>query len=140
MNPMERFTTYFQGSTQIWMITLLLAVFSFLPVFSASTNVYMHMAHITLGLLIAQGAHRVPYRFFGPLSVMMLWISLGLLAFTITQGQAIGGANSSRWIYVFGLSFQPSALAAVTLMVYLARKLAKHEGPWEFKASIQSLL
>ena len=42
MNPMERFTTYFQGSTQIWMITLLLAVFSFLPVFSASTNVYMH--------------------------------------------------------------------------------------------------
>ena len=73
MNPMERFTTYFQGSTQIWMITLLLAVFSFLPVFSASTNVYMHMAHITLGLLIAQGAHRVPYRFFGPLSVMMLF-------------------------------------------------------------------
>jgi cell division protein FtsW len=140
MNPMERFTTYFQGSTQIWMITLLLAVFSFLPVFSASTNVYMHMAHITLGLLIAQGAHRVPYRFFGPLSVMMLWISLGLLAFTIAQGQTIGGANSSRWIYVFGLSFQPSALAAVTLMVYLARKLAKHEGPWEFKASIKSLL
>ncbi|MDG1252474.1 MAG: FtsW/RodA/SpoVE family cell cycle protein [Schleiferiaceae bacterium] len=137
---MERFTTYFQGSTQIWMITLLLAVFSFLPVFSASTSVYMHMGHIILGLVIAQGVHRVPYRFFGPLSTLFLWISLGLLVFTIAQGQTIGGANSSRWIYMWGMSFQPSALASVTLMVFLSRKLSKHEGPWEFKASIKSIL
>ena len=137
---MERFTTYFQGSTQIWMITLLLAVFSFLPVFSTSTSVWMHMAHIGLGLLIALGAHRLPYRYYGPLSVMLLWISLGLLTFTIAQGQTIGGANSSRWIYVLGMSFQPSALANVVLMVFLARKLAKKEGEWAFKASIKTLL
>ena len=140
MNPMERFTTYFQGSTQIWMITLLLAVFSFLPVFSASASIQMHAAHIGLGLIIAIGVHRVPYRFFGPLSILLLWISIGMLVFTIAQGQTIGGANAARWIYVFGLSFQPSALASVVLLVFLARKLARKEGPWEFWPSFRTLL
>lgn len=140
MNPMERFTTYFQGSTQIWMITLLLAVFSFLPVFSASASIQMHAAHIGLGLIIAIGVHRVPYRFFGPLSILLLWISIGMLIFTIAQGQTIGGANAARWIYVFGLSFQPSALASVVLLVFLARKLARKEGPWEFWPSFRTLL
>jgi len=137
---MEKFTTYFQGSTQIWMITLLLAVFSFLPVFSTSASLSMHAAHIGLGLVIAAMVHRVPYRFFGPLSHLLLWISIGMLLFTLTQGQTIGGANAARWIYVFGLSFQPSALASVAVLVFLARKLTQHKGIWDFKDSFKTLL
>jgi cell division protein FtsW len=43
------------------------------------------------------------------------------------QGTTIGGANASRWIRVpvVGFSFQTSTLAAVVLMVYVARYLAK---------------
>lgn len=137
---MNRFTTYLQGSTQIWMITLLLAVFSFLPVFSTSSSLSMHAAHIGLGLVLAALVHRIPYRFFGPLSHLLLWLSMGLLVFTLSQGQTIDGANAARWIYVFGLSFQPSALASVALLLFLARKLSLSKGEWEFWPSFKTLL
>jgi cell division protein FtsW len=43
------------------------------------------------------------------------------------QGTTIGGANASRWIQIpfVGMSFQTSTLAAVVLMVYVARYLSK---------------
>ena len=43
------------------------------------------------------------------------------------QGVTIGGANASRWIRVpiVGFTFQPSTLAALVLMVYVARYLSK---------------
>jgi cell division protein FtsW len=43
------------------------------------------------------------------------------------QGSTIGGANASRWIRVpiVGFTFQPSTLAALVLMVYVARYLSK---------------
>ncbi len=53
-------------------------------------------------------------------------IVLLLLMYTLAQGATIGGANASRWISVpFVGSFQPSNLAAVVLMIYVARYLAK---------------
>jgi cell division protein FtsW len=56
-----------------------------------------------------------------------------LLAFTMIKGQTMGGTNASRWIYLFGFSFQPSALANVSLLIFLATRLAKHNGDWSFK-------
>ena len=43
------------------------------------------------------------------------------------QGTTIDGANASRWIQIpfVGMSFQTSTLAAVVLMVYVARYLSK---------------
>jgi cell division protein FtsW len=138
---MEIFNRLFQGSTQIWVITMLLAIFSFLPVFSASTSLGMHMIHVCFGLLLAVLTHRIPYRFWrGPLSPLILWISIVLLVFTIAKGSTIGGANSSRWIYVFGMSFQTSALANVALLIFLSRTLSKKEGHWKFKDSFKTLL
>ena len=138
---MEIFNRLFQGSTQIWVITMLLAVFSFLPVFSASSSIGMHMIHVGFGLLLAILTHRIPYRFWrGPLSPLLLWISIILLAFTIAQGATISGANSSRWIYIFGMSFQTSALANVSLLLFISRTISKKEGVWKFKESFQTLL
>src|SRR5690606_29558363 len=46
---------------------------------------------------------------------------------TMFQGTTIEGANASRWIQIpiVGMSFQTSTLAAVVLMVYVARYLSK---------------
>ena len=56
-----------------------------------------------------------------------------LLILTISQGSTIGGANASRWIQipVVSISFQPSTLAALLLMVFSARFLSKLD-PQEF--------
>jgi cell division protein FtsW len=58
------------------------------------------------------------------------------------QGSTIGGANASRWIRVpiVGFTFQPSTLAALVLMVYVARYLSKSKDKQHtFKDSILPL-
>jgi cell division protein FtsW len=128
------------GDKTIWAIIGVLAIFSFLPVYSASTNlVYVagkgttlgyllkHAILLVLGFVIVYATHKVPYRYFSGLSVIMIPIVIGLLIFTLTQGTVIGGANASRWIYIpiVGIGFQTSTLAAVVLMMYVSRYLAR---------------
>ena len=66
----------------------------------------------------------------------VVWI---LLLVTLLQGTTIDGANASRWIRVpfVGFTFQPSTLAALVLMVFVARYLSKiFEENISFKSSI----
>lgn len=129
-----------KGDKTIWAIIGILAIFSFLPVYSASTNlVYVagkgttlgyllkHAILLVLGFVIIYATHKVPYRYFSGLSVLMIPIVIGLLIFTLTQGTVINGANASRWIYIpiVGIGFQTSTLAAVVLMMYVSRYLAR---------------
>ena len=67
-------------------------------------------------------------------------ITLGLLVFTLAQGRTIGGANASRWINIFGISFQTSAMANVVLIMYVARQLAKRKEEWTFWQSFRKVL
>jgi cell division protein FtsW len=131
-----------QGDSVIWAIIGVLAIFSFLPVYSASSNLaYLygdgntfkflakHFAHLILGFGILYGVHKVPYHYFRGLSMIALPIVVLLLLITMAQGTTIGGANASRWIRVplVGVTFQTSTLAAVVLMTYVARYLSTIE-------------
>ncbi len=149
------FTRFFEnirGDKTIWAIIAALAIFSFLPVYSASTNlVYVagkgstlgylmkHAILLLLGFAIVYTTHRIPYRYFSGLSVLMLPVVVLLLVYTLTQGTVIGGANASRWISIpfIGIGFQTSTLAAVVLMIYVARYLARNkEKEIKFKESL----
>ena len=129
-----------KGDRIIWAIAALLAIFSFLPVYSAASNLayigsgsntfsyfIKHFVHLFLGFSIIYGVHKIPYRYFRGLSMVMIPVVLILLIITMLQGATIGGANASRWIRVpiVGFAFQPSTLAALVLMVYVARYLSK---------------
>ena len=129
-----------KGDRIIWAIAALLAIFSFLPVYSAASNLayigsgsntfsyfIKHFVHLFLGFSIIYGVHKIPYRYFKGLSMVMIPVVLILLIITMLQGSTIGGANASRWIRVpiVGFTFQPSTLAALVLMVYVARYLSK---------------
>ncbi|MGB3608481.1 FtsW/RodA/SpoVE family cell cycle protein [Psychroserpens sp.] len=129
-----------KGDRLIWAIAALLAIFSFLPVYSAASNLayvggtgntftffLKHFMHLFLGFAIMYGVHKIPYRYFRGLSMVMIPIVLVLLVITMLQGTTIDGANASRWIQIpfVGMSFQTSTLAAVVLMVYVARYLSK---------------
>jgi cell division protein FtsW len=88
------------------------------------------------------GIHKVPYRYFRGLSMVMLPIVFVLLIVTILQGTTIEGANASRWIRIpfVNMSFQTSTLAAVVVMVYVARYMSKIQGQViSFKESILPL-
>ncbi len=139
---LTRFFDSIKGDKTIWAIIAALAIFSFLPVYSASTNlVYVagkgstlgyllkHAILLLLGFVIVYTTHRVPYRYFSGLSVLMLPVVILLLVYTLTQGTVIDGANASRWISIpfIGISFQTSTLAAVVLMIYVARYLARNK-------------
>jgi len=128
------------GDKAIWAVAALLALFSFLPVYSASSNlVYVvgngttvghlikHALLLFFGFGIIYGVHKIPTHFFKGLSLIALPIVLVLLVFVLAQGTSIGGANASRWIRIpfVGFGFQPSNLAAVVVMIYVARYLSK---------------
>ncbi|MFD0864020.1 FtsW/RodA/SpoVE family cell cycle protein [Sungkyunkwania multivorans] len=129
-----------RGDRTIWAITALLALLSFLPVYSASSNlVYVvgngttighllkHGVILALGFAIIYTIHKIPYHYFRALSMIMLPITVILLLYTLAQGNTIGGANASRWIRVpiVGVTFQTSTFASVVLMAYVARYLSK---------------
>ncbi|WP_430907621.1 FtsW/RodA/SpoVE family cell cycle protein [Maribacter sp. 2-571] len=129
-----------KGDKAIWAVVALLALFSFLPVYSASSNLvyvvgngtttghlFKHALLLVLGFGIIYGIHRIPTHYFKGLSLIAMPVVIVLLAFTLAQGTTIGGANASRWISVpfVGISFQTSNLAAVVLMIYVARYLTK---------------
>lgn len=137
---MTRFLKHIQGDLAIWAVVALLAVFSFLPVYSASSNlVYVvgngttlghlvkHGLLLFLGFGIIYGVHKIPTHFFKGLSLIAMPVVLLLLVYTLAQGTTIEGANASRWISLpfVGISFQTSTLAGVVLMIYVARYLSK---------------
>jgi len=129
-----------QGDKAIWAVAGLLALFSFLPVYSASSNLaYLygdggtfkfllkHLAHLLLGFAILYGVHKIPFHYFRGLSIIALPVVIILLLFTMAQGTTIDGANASRWIRVpfVGVTFQTSTLAGVVLLTYVARYLSR---------------
>ena len=144
-----------KGDRLIWAIVALLAILSFLPVYSAASNLaykgggsntfaffVKHFVHLVLGFFIMYGVHKIPYRYFKGLSLIMIPIVLVLLGITMLQGTTIEGANASRWIQIpfVGMSFQTSTLAAVVLMVYVARYMSKiKDETITFKSSILPL-
>ena len=137
---MQNIFSQIKGDRAIWAIATLLAIFSFLPVYSAASNLayvggtgntfsffVKHFMHLALGFAIMFGVHKVPYKYFRGLSMVMVPIVFVLLLVTMLQGTTIEGANASRWIQIpiVNMSFQTSTLAAVVLMVYVARYLSK---------------
>ncbi|WP_296313658.1 FtsW/RodA/SpoVE family cell cycle protein [Winogradskyella sp. UBA3174] len=135
---MQNMFTQIKGDRAIWAIATLLAIFSFLPVYSAASNLAVsssntfsffikHFMHLALGFAIMYGIHRVPYKYFRGLSMVMIPIVFVLLLVTMLQGTTIDGANASRWIQIpiVNMSFQTSTLASLVLMVYVARYLSK---------------
>ncbi|TYB78193.1 cell division protein FtsW [Bizionia gelidisalsuginis] len=144
-----------KGDRLIWAIAALLAIFSFLPVYSASSNLayvggntntfgflVKHFMHLFLGFSIMYGIHKIPYRYFRGLSMIMMPLAFVLLVVTIMQGTTIEGANASRWIRIpfVNMSFQTSTLASVVLMVYVARYMSKMKDKViSFKESILPL-
>ena len=132
---------HIKGDRTIWSLVAILALFSFMPVYSASANLvsivggstlgYLvkHVVLLIMGFAIIYAVHKIPYRYFSGGSVLLLPVVFFLLIYTLAQGTTIGGAYASRWIRIpfIGVGFQTSTLAGLVLLVYTARYLAKNK-------------
>ncbi len=153
---MKQLISNLKGDKGIWSFVALLGLFSFMPVFSASSNLaylghgtgntlgYLvkHLAHICIGFLIIYWVHKVPYHYFRAISKVALPVVWILLAYTLIKGTVIAGANASRWIQIpfVGITFQTSTLASLVLYIYVARYLSKtREEAIDFKESLKEL-
>lgn len=123
----------FKGDKVIWMVFFFLCMISIVEVFSASSNLtyksqnYMgpivfHTVTIILGAVVAVVTLNIPCRYFKLMTPFLLIITVILLLWVLATGEKTGDA--SRWINIFGLTFQPSEIAKGTIVLATAQILS----------------
>ena len=123
----------FKGDKVIWMVFFFLCMISIVEVFSASSNLtyksqnYMgpivfHTVTIILGAVVAVVTLNSPCRYFKLMTPFLLIITVVLLLWVLATGERTGDA--SRWINIFGLTFQPSEIAKGTVVLATAQILS----------------
>ena len=122
------------------MVVLLLVGFGLLMVYSASS--VLSMAHFgsstayftsqlskaVVGLCVMFVLARIDYRIWQRMAKPLLWVSIALLVALVAPiperfAPEINGA--SRWLAVPGFTFQPTELAKLALIVWLAATIVK---------------
>ncbi len=128
-----------KGDKIIWLVVLLLSVVSLLAVYSSTgtlaykyqggnTEYYMikHFIILVFGLFLMYFAHLIKYTYFSRIFQIALWIAIPLLFLTLIIGLDLNDAKRVLPL-PFGLTFQTSDLAKLTLIMYLARMLTKRQ-------------
>lgn len=80
---------------------------------------------VVVGLIAMSFLIIVRYRFILPLSGLLYMIATVACLLVIFMGVAQG--TSSRWFYFGGLSVQPSEVAKVAVIIFLAAKISKNK-------------
>ncbi|RKX77976.1 MAG: putative lipid II flippase FtsW [Spirochaetes bacterium] len=84
-----------------------------------------------LGTVSALVIAKVPGKLIRNSVPYLVWAALILNLFTYIPGLGYSSGGARRWIEIFGMTFQPSELTRVALVLYLARMLEKNEGRLE---------
>ncbi len=134
------------GDKVIWFVILMLSVCSLLSVYSASSSLaykqessihlimLKHALYLVLGLSIVYFTSRIPYQRFKAIAPGLLIFSVLLLVITIIFGNTINDARRWLTIPLINQQFQPSDVAKLALMLYLAHILTtKQETIKDFK-------
>lgn len=135
---MEHLLNRTKGDKVIWGVVIVLSLVSLLAVYSSTssiayrlnkghTEVYLikQLAFLAAGLVIIYFSHKVNYKIYSNIAVIIFAISIPLLVYTLFFGTELNGG--SRWLrlpYV-NTTFQTSDLAKLGLFMFLARQLSK---------------
>ena len=149
---MNNIFSYLKGDKPLWAAVILISLLSFLPVYSASSNLQYvigsgttfthlikHGSFILIGIFFVLILQRFNYKYFGGFAVLLIPVVIIALLATMLQGNTIDGANASRWLKIPGipLQFQTSSFAFLVLMIYVARYLTKiKDNPPTFAESL----
>lgn len=86
-----------------------------------------HTGFLLIGLALLYLTHHIPFQYYSRLSQIMLLISIGLLLLTLFIGTEINNATRVIPIPLLGITFQPSDLAKLSLVMYISRYLSKNQ-------------
>ena len=118
-----------------WILFGVLIIVAILALFSASSTLALknnsalgpimdHMMFIALGVVLAFVVQFLPSKFIRIVSYLGLALSIVFLMLALTRmGVMINGAK--RWINLFGVQFQPSELAKLTLILVVSDLLSR---------------
>ena len=134
-----------RGDKVIWIVALILGIISLIVVYSATSALAVskyegdtgkvlmkHLAMLIFGFAMMILASRINYKRYAKIALLLMIPCLALLLYTLVFGRNINDA--SRSINVGGFSFQPSEMAKIILITYLARQLIMMEGSvYDFK-------
>ncbi len=137
---MNRLFAYTRGDRVIWLIVIMLSVFSLLAVYSSTGTlaykyqsgnttyyIFKHFTILLFGFVLMYAAHLVKYTYYSKIAQLALYVAVPLLLLTLLLGTNLNQA--SRWLTlpVVNLSFQTSDFAKLALIMYLARMLSKKQ-------------
>ncbi len=123
-----------RGDKVIWIVALLLGIVSLIVVYSASSALVVnnyggntgkllmkHAGTLLIGFAMMFVFYLINYQHYAKASWLLLIPCLALLAYTLVFGRNLNQATRSISIGFF--SFQPSEVAKIILITYLARQL-----------------
>ena len=123
-----------RGDKVIWIVALLLGIVSLIVVSSASSALAVnnyggntgrvllkHGTTLLIGFVMIFVFYLIDYKHYAKAAWLLLIPCLALLAYTLLFGRNINSASRSIGIGFF--SFQPSEVAKIILITYLARQL-----------------
>lgn len=130
---MDLASKLFKGDRVIWIIFMFLCLISVIEVFSATSTIayknadhwapiVRHASFLLGGFVIVLILHNVPYRFF---KAFIMLLPLSVLMLIATPFVGINANDAHRWLDIFGIQFQPSELAKLSSVVFIAFLLSK---------------
>jgi cell division protein FtsW len=128
-----------KGDRWIWLIVILLSIWSLLAIYSSTgtlafkkgvgTEQFLvkHLMMIIGGLALMYFSHLLDYRYYAGISKVLMIITIPLLFYTLIFGNNVNDA--SRWVTipVINQTFQTSDLAKLALITFLARTLTRKQ-------------
>jgi len=137
---MIKVTKDIKGDRVIWIVVVILCIFSLLAVYSSTgtlaykkqhgnTEYYLfkHFMILVFGLGLMYVTHLVKYTYFSRISQIGLYITFPLLLVTLVSGTNLNEANRWLTVPIVNLTFQSSDVAKLFLIMYLARVLSKKQ-------------
>ena len=121
------------GDKVIWIVVFLLSLISIALIYSSSSSLaykekttnfaflVKQIQFVVMGLVALYICYRVPLGWYRFLAYPALGLSIILLALTPIIGEEINGAR--RWINLGFTTFQPTEMAKISIVLYLARAL-----------------
>jgi len=137
---MLKFAKNMKGDKVIWIVVVLLSIFSLLAVYSSTgtlaykkqhgnTEYYLvkHFLILVFGLGLMYLTHLIKYTYYSRISQIGLWLTFPLLFITLISGTNLNEANRWLTVPIINLTFQSSDVAKLILIMYLARVLSKKQ-------------
>lgn len=145
---------YIKGDKVIWIVVIILSIFSVLAVYSSTgtlaykkqagnTEYYLlkHATILILGFVLMYFTHRIKYTYISRISQIALYIAILLLAYTLFKGTNLNEAKRWLTLPIINLTFQSSDFAKLVLIIYIARLLSiKQKKIKDFKSAFVPIM